>query len=296
MSSLLIGLALAMTLETPALSTSQSQPAGRDARSRDVYVSVVDAKGAPVSGLTAADFQVREDGVAREVLKAAPATEPMQIALLVDDSQAATDSIQPLREALTAFVQKLAGKGEISLITFGERPTVLVNYTSDPAPLQKAIGRIFARPGSGAYLSEALSDVSRGLQKRNATRPVIVVVSFQGREFSTLRYQSVLDRLYASGATLHVIEVGLSAGAVSDEMHNRNIVIAEGTERTGGRRDQLLANLGLPDRLRQLADELTSQYVVTYARPDTLIPPEKLAVSVTRPGLTARARTRTAGK
>ncbi len=67
-------------------------------------------------------------------------------------------------------------------------------------------------------------------------------------------------------------------------MRNRNIVIAEGTSKTGGRRDQVLALSGLTDRLNQVADELTSQYVVTYGRPDQLVPPEKVQVSVTRPG------------
>ena len=79
-------------------------------------------------------------------------------------------------------------------------------------------------------------------------------------------------------------------------MRNRNIVIAEGTERTGGRRDQLLAESALPEALQQLADELLNQYVVTYGRPETLIPPEKVEVTVTRPGVTVRARTRTAGR
>ena len=66
-------------------------------------------------------------------------------------------------------------------------------------------------------------------------------------------------------------------------MRNRNIVIAEGTERTGGRRDQLLADSAIAEALPRLADELLNQYVVTYGRPDTLIPPEKIQVSVTRP-------------
>jgi hypothetical protein len=39
----------------------------------------------------------------------------------------------------------------------------------------------------------------------------------------------------------------------------------------------------------QLADELLNQYVVTYSRPEQLIPPEKLDVSVAKPGLTVRA-------
>jgi hypothetical protein len=39
-----------------------------------------------------------------------------------------------------------------------------------------------------------------------------------------------------------------------------------------------------------VAAELTNQYLVVYSRPDTLVPPEKVDVSVERPGLKARAR------
>jgi hypothetical protein len=79
-------------------------------------------------------------------------------------------------------------------------------------------------------------------------------------------------------------------------MKNRNIVIAEGTSLTGGRRDQVLAESGISDRLGQLADELTNQYLVSYSRPETLIPPEKLDVSVSKPGLTVRAPKRIAAR
>ena len=50
--------------------------------------------------------------------------------------------------------------------------------------------------------------------------------------------------------------------------------------------------MAVQERLLQLAGELLNQYAVTYARPETLIPAEKVHVSVNKPGLTARARTR----
>ena len=50
-------------------------------------------------------------------------------------------------------------------------------------------------------------------------------------------------------------------------MRNRNQVVALGTERTGGRRDQVLALTGAASELKQIADELLNQYVVTYAPP-----------------------------
>jgi Ca-activated chloride channel family protein len=280
------GVLLALALLAPGDVAAQRESGGR---TRDVYVSVLDAKEVPVRGLTAADFTVREDGQPREVLKAGPATEPLDVALLIDDSQAADPALQQLREGVTAFVDRVAGKGQIALVTFGERPTVLVDYTSNTELLKRGIGRIFPRRGAGAYLLEAIREVSRGLQKRKAARPVMVAVTMEGTEFSNLYYENVLKDLQASGAALHVLAVGSPSQSQEDEMRNRNVVISDGPERSGGRREQLLSVMGIPDALKEVADELLNQYVVTYGRPDTLIPAEKLQVTVSRPDVTVRA-------
>ena len=50
----------------------------------------------------------------------------------------------------------------------------------------------------------------------------------------------------------------------------------------------ILAIEGLEPRLKQLADQLMHQYKVTYARPQSLIPPERFTVATNKPGLTAR--------
>jgi VWFA-related protein len=261
----------------------------------DVYVGVVDKDGEPAGGLTAADFRVREDGVAREVLKAGEATDPMSIALLVDDSEATSPALQMIREALDTFIAGVAGKAEVALITFGERPTIAAEYTTDQKKLLDAAHHLFPRPGSGAYLLDALVDVSKGMQKRESKRRAIVVLTIDNEvEFSNRHYKEVLSQLDRSGAALHVISLGTPNAGQTDEMRNRNQVIAEGTERTGGRRDNVLAFTGAAPRLKQLAAELTHQYVVTYARPDTLIPPEKIEVTVGNPALTVHARTRNA--
>ena len=220
----------------------------------------------------------------------------MQIIVLIDDSEHATSAIQRIREGLTAFVDKLNGRAEIGLVTIGERPTSLVQYTTDAAALKKGIGRLFARPGAGAYLLEGIQEVTRGLEKREPERPVIVAITTEGVEFSNLQHEQVVKALEASGAAFHVLAIGMPSANMTDEMRNRTIVLAEGTERTGGRRDQLLAESSIVEALPRLADELLNQYVVTYGRPEMLIPPEKVQVSVSRPGVTVRARTRTAGR
>ena len=292
-----LALGLAALAAVPAVFTQQPPrpPAASDVRTRDVYVSVLDKKNKPVGGMTAADFAVREDGVAREVLRAGPATAPMQIMLLVDDSEALSPALQPMREGLTRFVEKLHGH-EIGIVTVGERATSLVPYTTDVNTLKRGITRIFPRSGSGAYLLDGILDVSKGLERRKATRPVIVAVTLEGIEFSTLQDDTVTKALESSGATLHVISIGMPNSSMEDEMRNRNRVIAEGTGRTGGRRDQVMAVSGIAEALSNVGDDLLNQYVVTYGRPDTLIPPDKMQVTTSRPGVSVRARTRVAGR
>src|SRR3954447_193600 len=110
---LLAGLAVSV----PALLEAQAQQ-------RVIYASAVDEKGAPVSGLGPSDFVVREDKVAREVLNVSEAADPMQVALLIDNSQAAEPYIRDLREGSTAFINTLGAdphgvRHQVAVITIG---------------------------------------------------------------------------------------------------------------------------------------------------------------------------------
>jgi Ca-activated chloride channel family protein len=273
-----------------ALAGLCAPPAGAQALERRLYVSVVDGTGAPVTDLTAADFTVREDGVLREVLRVTRAVEPMQVAVLVDDTEAATPAIADLRRGLQAFVAALAPEHQVALVTFGERPTILVDFTTDPAKLRAGVGRLFAKPGTGSYLLEAILETARGFAAREARRPVLVVVTTEGVEFSNDYYATVLEAVRRSGAQMHALVRTTGEGAAPEEgARNRSVVLADGPEQTGGGRHHLLADSSIPLALDRLAAELKAQYALVYARPQTLIPPERLEVTVRRPGLTVRA-------
>ena len=246
-----------------------------------MYVSVVDQAGAPVPDLGPSDFIIREDGVGREVLNVVPADEPMQVAVLVDTSDTAREQIHYLRDAVPTFVNTLISGGarnQVSIVGFGDRPMILADYTSNRADLKKATDRIWANPMSGPYLLDAILEVSEGITKRELSRPVIVAIAAEGQELSYRHDEQVLDRLRKSGAQLYVLMLGTPYSSIRDEARSRDIVISRGPDDSGGRREQILTGLGLGSRLKLLADQLRHQYRVTYSRPQTLIPPEKVTV------------------
>jgi hypothetical protein len=277
----------ALLLSRPA--TLQSQ-----APERSLYVSVVDKSGAPVDNLMPADFIVREDNVAREILRVAPATDPMQIAIMVDTSTAAGPYVPDMRRALPPFIERLTmptasgRRNEVALITLGSRPTILADYSIESEPLTKAVDRVWEESLPGAYyLLNGIIEVTQGFRRREAARPVMVAIVTEGPELSSRHPDQVLAPLRDSGAALHVVSLGPPAAGISDDVRFRNTVIDEGPRISGGTRSQLLAASALTGKLQQLADLLTHAYRVTYARPERLIPPERITVATRRSDLTA---------
>jgi hypothetical protein len=96
-----------------------------------VYVSVLDNKDAPVPGLTIADFVVREDGVAREVVKVEPATGPLDVLRSSTTVKLLTPRCSRCAKGINRFIDKLQGHGTMGLMTYGERPTMVVRPTTD---------------------------------------------------------------------------------------------------------------------------------------------------------------------
>lgn len=256
---------------------------------RVLYVSVWDKDTrAPITGLGTDAFAVREDEVAREVLRVTPATSPMSVAIIVDNSQATTPTIADLRKGLSAFVKSLDGIGPVAIITVADRPTILRDYTTSQTELQEAANKIFALPGSGATLLDAVVEVSKGMSKRDTDRAAIVVVTGEHREFSNRHYREVLDELAKGGAQMHALVLtGRGGTSLDDEARNRASVLDLGPIESGGTREDILTSQAFEQKLLEMAAILKSQHRVVYARPQTLIPPKKVQVAATKPGQVA---------
>jgi VWFA-related protein len=299
--SVVSALAAGSVLAALASLSAHAAPATRQTpnpRQQVAYVGVVNEAGESVAGLTVNDFSVREDGVSREVIRLEPVTEPVHVALVVDNSAAMEATISDVRTGLKGFVERLNPRDPIAVITTADRPMILLSYALDRPRVQKAIDQIFPVSGSGSVLLEAIIDTAEGLEKQGATRSAIVVVTGEGPEFSNVQYQTVVDAIKRSGAAFEVALVANTRGdrktsenaeSLRDADYNRSVSFDRGSAASGGRYRTLLSSLGVTGELKSLADELNNQYRLVYGRPESLIPPEKIEVKVKRPGMTARA-------
>jgi VWFA-related protein len=277
---------------------------------RIMYASVVDDKGQPILGLNAKDLIVREDGQTREILRVAKDDDPLQVALLVDNSIEMRNKVSDLRRAIAAFISSLRPGVQLALLTLAERPTIVVNYTADKAALLKGVDNIVAYE-AGNYVLDGIAEVAEGLSKRPLARSVMVVVTGQGPELSYRHYTDALRPLRESGAALHAIMVTAAniEGALHSVEHGnpgdsgggiggvgRDIVLGRMTKETGGRYEEVLTMSALSGKLQQLSSEISNQYRVTFARPQRLIPPKNTEINTRQANQHARGMLLKSGK
>ena len=123
--------------------------------------------------------------------------------------------------------------------------------------------------------------------------------------------EAVVERLWGYGVVMHAValtslrSVGFSdfgrsnglatitsgAGAFRwmQENRERERMLDKGPSDSGGRLYKVSSTSGIAERLRRIATELNTQYLVTYHRPALDEPPEELRVRVNRRRLTVRA-------
>jgi VWFA-related protein len=268
--------------------------AQRPTREQHTFATVTDKKNIPVQGLTAADFAVREDGVKREILNVQPAATPMHVVLLVDTSDSTRNLTHDLRLASTTFINAIFNANslnQMAIYTFGERPTALADFSQTPIPLLRAADGLFPAQGSGSYFNDSFRDIARAFTKANAVRPVIVAfVNDSGIEFSNSDHGRVADALQQSRAALWTVTLpdrqansrGLGNADEAQARLERSRVINDLTTQSGGENVQIVATTAIAQAFVDVARLLSSQYDITYARPESMVPPKKVDVAVTR--------------
>jgi VWFA-related protein len=294
-AALLLALLASLVVAILVPSRLTAQLAGVE---RTILATAVDRDGAPVAGLTAADFTVREGGRARTVVSAAPSTRPLFVVLMIDDSGL---GLQSMREGAAAFIELLRDQAAVAIVTTGGRNIKLTDFTNSRATLMAAINKVYARNVTGSFLTDGIVEVAREFIEREAIRTAIVSMGVEGQDFSDVRPDEVFRTIQQSATRLYMVRLGqpligrsnalddLRGESFADESTRFNAILGQAPPRSGGRIEQLASHTGIPRVMQSFAAELIGQYEVTYASPDSSPVDVRLEVGTTRPGLRVRA-------
>jgi Ca-activated chloride channel family protein len=295
--------AIAVTL-LPRLPSAGTQTPPHDSplfRSEIALVSLnVAVKGRvnePVPELIVGDFSVFEDMRPQPIVSVSRQRIPLGLALLLDTSASMQDNLGLAQLAASEFVQRMAPVDQAAVIAFDTRVQSLQPFTSDVAALQAAIKRTAA--GGSTALFNALYIALKDLEKARANTPeeirrqAIVVLSDGEDTASLVPFDDVLDLAKRSHTSIYAIGIRSKEPGITQRPSEGDFVLRRLTQDTGGLAYFPTGAEDLPRIYREVADELTTQYLVAYTPTNNAHDGKwrRLNVRVNRPDVVARTRT-----
>ena len=262
-----------------------------------IQASVRSNRGRPVAGLTAADFEVRDNGELRPILSLrADLRSPISLAILVDmsGSMAVGSKIAMARHAFDSVIGHLrSGEDEVAVFTFDSALHARRPFTNDLARLEGAVDEF--EPFGSTSLYDAAAAAARQLADRSATHKALIVLT-DGTDTSSSLTASEVSGLASS------IAVPVYVVATVPSLDQREMM--EASERAGQSEAADLRDLaawtggqlvfassftetGLA--ASRLVNEVRQQYILAIEAADTR-EWRRLDVRVKRPSSVVKAR------
>ncbi|HEX6623123.1 MAG TPA: VWA domain-containing protein [Pyrinomonadaceae bacterium] len=279
-----------------------------------VPVSVVDAKGEAVQGLTREDFRLEEDGRAQELASLGNADQvPLDIAILIDTSSSVKERFDFEKQTAAGFLKTVLRPGDKAAVyAIGDKP----GFVQALATADEAGGKLLAIPPPPEHRFTAYFDTvieaARYLDKNapgNHRRVIVALtdgddtarilaaslVDSQGKQINMLNesQQQVLREVQRADAVFYSI----NPSGQTMHLNVRTARSQEGMQQlaaaTGGNAFVPTRLEDLPAVFRQIANELRAQYLIQYQSNGEAQPGKFIKINVTTParaGLTIRAR------
>ncbi len=225
-----------------------------------VTVTVTDG-GKFVKGLPREAFKVYEDNVQQPISHFASENIPLELAVGVDVSGSMTDSIDAVKDNVKRFLSALRPTDRVTLVAFNENFFVLSRPSADLPARLKAVDRL--APWGMTSLHETLVR-SFDLLGTQAGRRGLVVFSDGEDTSSRVTREAVQRRAEASDAVLFMIGQGRAVD--SPGLKDLCEWLAK---RSGGRAFFPQDADALRVTFDDIVEELSSQYLVTYAPPSS---------------------------
>lgn len=258
-----------------------------------VYVRVLDVLGRPLTDLAAEEFTVLEGRRRARVVSATAGTEPMRIALLVDNGESirAGHAVNALRDAVAAFLRSLPPAHLVGLFTIGGHVRQHVEFTTDRTALLAAGASIFPDESGGVRLADGIRETLERRYDGGEAWPVFVALVTSTGEASGFmndrRYLRFINRLRAAGVIVHVVHWYVRGRDLDGSVSGLAPDLAGDT---GGRYTSVVVPTAMANAMETLATDmgiryrdLSSRYRVVYERPDP--PGASVTVRIERAGV-----------
>ena len=169
-------------------------------------VLVVGRDGKYVPGLTREDFVLLENGVPQKIAHFAPIDNPFTVALLIDASRSTSLDLEDIKDAATAFVQKMRKNDRAVVISYAGQIDVLAEATSDKEELRLAIRRCKPQGNSRTYdaISFALVERLKAVEGRTA---LVVFSDGIDNDSRDSTFESTLELIHKTEALVFPVQL-----------------------------------------------------------------------------------------
>jgi Ca-activated chloride channel family protein len=233
-----------------------------DVKLVNVFVSVQDQNGAPVSALKKENFELLEDDHAEKIAVFSRESElPLSIVLGVDASLSTRKDLKLELESARRFARSIMRPQDgLSLYEFSEVVDELVPFTSDVKRIDHGIDRV--QTGAATALYDAIYLASAALEKRHG-RKVMVLITDGGDTMSKTNYQEAVRAAEEAEAIIYsIIIVPIEADAGRDVGGEHALM--EISRTTGGKHYYATTIASLDKAFQQISEELRTQYLLAY--------------------------------
>jgi VWFA-related protein len=250
----------------------------------NVFATVRDKRHAIVSGLTQDDFKVYEDGVEQKVAFFSKEMNlPITLAILIDTSGSQQSVLGAEQDTASRFVHEIMRKrDEAIVISFDTDVNLLADFTEDPSVLERAIRRTqinavgaggVVTPGTvpqgnnagGTNFYDAVYLACHDELSTEAGRKAVIVLTDAEDTGSQLSLPEAIESAERADTVVHVLLLADVMGYFSQGMgYNGGAVANKMAGDTGGRVIAVRSEKSLEKAFDELAEELRSQYVLSY--------------------------------
>jgi VWFA-related protein len=220
----------------------------------ELYATVLDRDGHPVTDLAAKDFTVLEDGKKQDVLRFDRVSGlPIHAAVALDVSASMEPNLGKAQEAALRFLQRtIRAKDRAAVIPFNDHPTLAVKFTNDLNVLAGGLAGLKAERGTALYDTVVFTlYYFNGVKGQRA----LLLLSDGKDEGSRFTWEETLGFARRAGVTIYAIGLG-------DEVEKKKM--SRLAEETGGRAFFLNDASRLDEIYARIEDELRAQYLLAY--------------------------------